>query len=73
MPHLSAAQSPTVTDPLQQAYAGVQHYAGDPALLPSLLSSFVCLFESIHCIYLLGYYSRHCDRQSLTDYHLLLF
>ena len=25
---LSAAQSPTVADPLQQAYAGVQHYAG---------------------------------------------
>ncbi|TNN32470.1 CUGBP Elav-like family member 3 [Liparis tanakae] len=23
----SSAQSPTVTDPLQQAYAGVQHYA----------------------------------------------
>lgn len=36
--HLSAAQSPTVTDPLQQAYAGVQHYAGDPTFLPSLLS-----------------------------------
>ncbi|XP_036819130.1 CUGBP Elav-like family member 4 isoform X25 [Oncorhynchus mykiss] len=25
--HLYSAQSPTVTDPLQQAYAGVQHYA----------------------------------------------
>uniref|UniRef100_A0A3B5AXF1 CUGBP Elav-like family member 4 n=1 Tax=Stegastes partitus TaxID=144197 RepID=A0A3B5AXF1_9TELE len=28
--HPYPAQSPTVTDPLQQAYAGVQHYAGDP-------------------------------------------
>uniref|UniRef100_A0A3B1JZU8 CUGBP Elav-like family member 6 n=1 Tax=Astyanax mexicanus TaxID=7994 RepID=A0A3B1JZU8_ASTMX len=26
--HPYPAQSPTVTDPLQQAYAGVQHYAG---------------------------------------------
>ncbi|XP_031951800.1 CUGBP Elav-like family member 4 isoform X3 [Corvus moneduloides] len=27
-PHLCAAQSPTAADPLQQAYAGVQQYAG---------------------------------------------
>lgn len=40
---LSAAQSPTVTDPLQQAYAGVQHYAGDPSLLYPLLSHFLHL------------------------------
>jgi len=36
---VSTAQSPTVTDPLQQAYAGVQHYAGDSyyeALITSL-------------------------------------
>lgn len=26
--HVFPAQSPTMTDPLQQAYAGVQHYAG---------------------------------------------
>uniref|UniRef100_A0A8C6WYB9 RRM domain-containing protein n=1 Tax=Neogobius melanostomus TaxID=47308 RepID=A0A8C6WYB9_9GOBI len=31
--HPYPAQSPTVTDPLQQAYAGVQHYAGEPSLL----------------------------------------
>uniref|UniRef100_A0AAY4B452 CUGBP Elav-like family member 6 n=1 Tax=Denticeps clupeoides TaxID=299321 RepID=A0AAY4B452_9TELE len=31
--HPYPAQSPTVTDPLQQAYAGVQHYAGDLSLL----------------------------------------
>uniref|UniRef100_A0A669DWM4 CUGBP Elav-like family member 6 n=2 Tax=Pseudocrenilabrinae TaxID=318546 RepID=A0A669DWM4_ORENI len=30
--HPYPAQSPTVTDPLQQAYAGVQHYAGDLSL-----------------------------------------
>ncbi len=41
---LSAAQSPTVTDPLQQAYAGVQHYAGDPSLLSPLLSHSLHLF-----------------------------
>uniref|UniRef100_A0A8D3C7P8 RRM domain-containing protein n=1 Tax=Scophthalmus maximus TaxID=52904 RepID=A0A8D3C7P8_SCOMX len=35
--HPYPAQSPTVADPLQQAYAGVQHYAGDPSLLPPLL------------------------------------
>lgn len=40
---LSAAQSPTVTDPLQQAYAGVQHYAGDLSLLSSFLSHFLHL------------------------------
>uniref|UniRef100_A0AAZ3QX89 CUGBP Elav-like family member 6 n=1 Tax=Oncorhynchus tshawytscha TaxID=74940 RepID=A0AAZ3QX89_ONCTS len=35
--HPYPAQSPTVTDPLQQAYAGVQHYAGDlPLLTPAL-------------------------------------
>uniref|UniRef100_A0A8C2F342 Uncharacterized protein n=1 Tax=Cyprinus carpio TaxID=7962 RepID=A0A8C2F342_CYPCA len=34
--HPYPAQSPTVADPLQQAYAGVQHYAGE--------SLFVCLF-----------------------------
>lgn len=46
--HLSAAQSPTVTDPLQQAYAGVQHYAGDLSLPPPLLSltSSICPFAS---------------------------
>ncbi len=31
-----AAQSPTVADPLQQAYAGVQHYAGES-------QGFVCM------------------------------
>uniref|UniRef100_A0A674CNZ9 CUGBP Elav-like family member 6 n=1 Tax=Salmo trutta TaxID=8032 RepID=A0A674CNZ9_SALTR len=31
--HPYPAQSPTVSDPLQQAYAGVQHYAGDLPLL----------------------------------------
>uniref|UniRef100_A0A8C7GQV0 CUGBP Elav-like family member 6 n=1 Tax=Oncorhynchus kisutch TaxID=8019 RepID=A0A8C7GQV0_ONCKI len=37
--HPYPAQSPTVTDPLQQAYAGVQHYAGDlPLLTPPSLS-----------------------------------
>ena len=44
---LSAAQSPTVTDPLQQAYAGVQHYAGDPSLLPPVLSHFLHLSLSL--------------------------
>ncbi|KAI3377704.1 hypothetical protein L3Q82_008858 [Scortum barcoo] len=44
---LSAAQSPTVTDPLQQAYAGVQHYAGDLSLLPPLLSHFLHLSLSL--------------------------
>uniref|UniRef100_A0A3Q1B7J1 RRM domain-containing protein n=1 Tax=Amphiprion ocellaris TaxID=80972 RepID=A0A3Q1B7J1_AMPOC len=34
--HPYPAQSPTVTDPLQQAYAGVQHYAGDPVALIAL-------------------------------------
>ncbi|XP_032088893.1 CUGBP Elav-like family member 4 isoform X24 [Thamnophis elegans] len=29
--HPYPAQSPTVADPLQQAYAGMQHYAGPPA------------------------------------------
>lgn len=28
LPFLFPAQSPTVADPLQQAYAGMQHYAG---------------------------------------------
>lgn len=45
--YLSAAQSPTVTDPLQQAYAGVQHYAGDLSLLSSLLSHFLHLSLSL--------------------------
>lgn len=44
---LSAAQSPTVTDPLQQAYAGVQHYAGDLSLLSPLLSHFLHLSLSL--------------------------
>eukprot|EP00064_Thunnus_orientalis_P003262 superscaffoldBa00000258_g3271 len=41
--HPYPAQSPTVTDPLQQAYAGVQHYAGDPSPLYPLLSHFLHL------------------------------
>ncbi|KAM7406411.1 hypothetical protein PAMP_000790 [Pampus punctatissimus] len=41
--HPYPAQSPTVTDPLQQAYAGVQHYAGDLSLLYPLLSPFLHL------------------------------
>lgn len=55
---LSAAQSPTVTDPLQQAYAGVQHYAGDlslpsplplslPPSVPSPLPSLLLFVTSI--------------------------
>lgn len=43
---LFPAQSPTVADPLQQAYAGMQHYAGLKlcfALLPSLPSLLLTL------------------------------
>ena len=43
---VSSAQSPTVADPLQQAYAGMQHYAGLRlclALLPSLPSLLLIL------------------------------
>uniref|UniRef100_A0A3B4BBF9 Uncharacterized protein n=1 Tax=Periophthalmus magnuspinnatus TaxID=409849 RepID=A0A3B4BBF9_9GOBI len=44
--HPYPAQSPTVTDPLQQAYAGVQHYAGELSLLylliPLFLLSSIC-------------------------------
>uniref|UniRef100_A0AAY4B7F3 CUGBP Elav-like family member 6 n=1 Tax=Denticeps clupeoides TaxID=299321 RepID=A0AAY4B7F3_9TELE len=39
-PSLSAAQSPTVTDPLQQAYAGVQHYAAYPAAYAPISQAF---------------------------------
>ncbi|KAJ0056336.1 hypothetical protein NL108_004630, partial [Boleophthalmus pectinirostris] len=35
-----AAQSPTVTDPLQQAYAGVQHYAAYPAAYAPISQAF---------------------------------
>ncbi|KAJ0002016.1 hypothetical protein NQD34_001812 [Periophthalmus magnuspinnatus] len=34
------AQSPTVTDPLQQAYAGVQHYAAYPAAYAPISQAF---------------------------------
>ncbi|XP_053274718.1 CUGBP Elav-like family member 4 isoform X3 [Pleuronectes platessa] len=37
---VSAAQSPTVTDPLQQAYAGVQHYAAYPAAYAPISQAF---------------------------------
>uniref|UniRef100_A0A8C5H5V3 CUGBP Elav-like family member 4 n=1 Tax=Gouania willdenowi TaxID=441366 RepID=A0A8C5H5V3_GOUWI len=37
---LSAAQSPTVADPLQQAYAGVQHYAAYPAAYAPISQAF---------------------------------
>lgn len=43
---LFPAQSPTVADPLQQAYAGMQHYAGLKLrfpLLPSLPSLLLTL------------------------------
>uniref|UniRef100_A0A9J8CML9 CUGBP Elav-like family member 6 n=1 Tax=Cyprinus carpio carpio TaxID=630221 RepID=A0A9J8CML9_CYPCA len=40
--HPYPAQSPTVADPLQQAYAGVQHYAGE-----SLLKCFVVAFSFV--------------------------
>uniref|UniRef100_A0A673H487 Uncharacterized protein n=1 Tax=Sinocyclocheilus rhinocerous TaxID=307959 RepID=A0A673H487_9TELE len=39
--HPYPAQSPTMADPLQQAYAGVQHYAGE-----SLLKFFVVNSQS---------------------------
>uniref|UniRef100_A0A4W5KM92 CUGBP Elav-like family member 3 n=1 Tax=Hucho hucho TaxID=62062 RepID=A0A4W5KM92_9TELE len=46
--HPYPAQSPTVTDPLQQAYAGVQHYAGDlPLLTPLSLSLSISLSPSL--------------------------
>ncbi|KAJ7985964.1 hypothetical protein DPEC_G00345920 [Dallia pectoralis] len=38
--HLYSAQSPTVTDPLQQAYAGVQHYAAYPAAYAPISQAF---------------------------------
>ncbi|XP_033932944.1 CUGBP Elav-like family member 4 isoform X10 [Gymnodraco acuticeps] len=36
----SSAQSPTVNDPLQQAYAGVQHYAAYPAAYAPISQAF---------------------------------
>ncbi|KAM8893879.1 CUGBP Elav-like family member 4 isoform 12-T13 [Spinachia spinachia] len=36
----SSAQSPTVADPLQQAYAGVQHYAAYPAAYAPISQAF---------------------------------
>ncbi|XP_034415459.1 CUGBP Elav-like family member 4 isoform X16 [Cyclopterus lumpus] len=38
--HPYPAQSPTVTDPLQQAYAGVQHYAAYPAAYAPISQAF---------------------------------
>uniref|UniRef100_A0A8D3BZQ0 RRM domain-containing protein n=1 Tax=Scophthalmus maximus TaxID=52904 RepID=A0A8D3BZQ0_SCOMX len=37
---LQSAQSPTVADPLQQAYAGVQHYAAYPAAYAPISQAF---------------------------------
>lgn len=36
----TSTQSPTVTDPLQQAYAGVQHYAAYPAAYAPISQAF---------------------------------
>uniref|UniRef100_A0A673Y1V5 CUGBP Elav-like family member 6 n=1 Tax=Salmo trutta TaxID=8032 RepID=A0A673Y1V5_SALTR len=58
--HPYPAQSPTVTDPLQQAYAGVQHYAGDlPLLTPPLSPPSLSLSLSLSPSLPLCHSSRH--------------
>ncbi|ETE69333.1 CUGBP Elav-like family member 4, partial [Ophiophagus hannah] len=64
--HPYPAQSPTVADPLQQAYAGMQHYAGlnialalcSPPPSPSVLPESLCLFLHLSWLLSLG---KLCD------------